>query len=126
MPRLCDLGVTCKLRARYVFVTPMTRELFLANHKSIQDIVFTVHVRQYCRRFMYGYHRDLINEKGFSLTGLIGVAHLLGFLGACRWARATVDERIEMVDGLGTSGAEYYELLKDIDISDFLSKYVTK
>jgi hypothetical protein len=119
--RLVDLGFMEKLRAgsriRYRWRSPWSRKKFLADEAGVQDFAFRLHVEMIVRRLHRKPNLYLLG-LGYDLSGLVGVVHLLGWTGMKRWVKANAKQREKMVDGLGTPGLEYYQLLKGYALID--------
>ena len=119
MARLCDLGYTTRVAEgcsnnSFAWKPPWSRDLFLADVVE-QDRAFRAHMEQLARSIerrnwadhlgqpMVAYREG--EEGEVTLSGLLGVAHLLGLGGLGKMLAGDDD-----VDGYGTRGSDYLVL----------------
>lgn len=111
--RLTDLGICRRIKgtkgfanASFEFVPPLTEELWLANPVA-QDQAFDRHVADLKRRILSKYGKTDFEANGlkFSLSGAIGVCHLLGLGGLQKLLEGSDD-----ADAYGTKGSDYARL----------------
>lgn len=117
--RLIDLKI---LGDDYSWLNGMTEKRFLRNDENVQERAFFRHVLDYCKRLDRDKYRDL--REGYNLSGLLAVAHLIGFSGMVSWARASECQQRndpKFKDGLATPAHEYYDALKGHYLYDLMN-----
>jgi hypothetical protein len=139
LARLCDFGLTTRKPGMkgasndcFAWVAPFNEEKFLST-PSLQDACFEVHVSDLRDRIKKRYSdiSGLVfappggEEVPFTLSGAVGVAHLLGLGGLSQLA-----DGVDKADANGTRASSYlklfngYELPADlISAADFGRRY---
>src|SRR3990167_3029803 len=108
MPRLSDLGITVLINGKLEWEKGYSERLFLSS-PELQDRIFKQHVYGLKNGIENDIHQKDINQ--YTMSGLIAVAHLLGFGGMKKFVNGTDGQ-----DALGTKGSEYQQLFKGYNI----------
>lgn len=123
MARLCDFKITRRKVATsksfaneaFEFIPPITKNEFL-HSPILQDKVFAEHVQDYKKKIPFHMGKDVSEFDVFgiipTMSGCIGVCHLLGLGGLRKLLAYNIDEK----DANGTKASDYLKLFNDYEI----------